>query len=73
MAGTVPAAGNNHLYVYKDTNKHQSLFWLSSAVFSNADLSQMDSDDSCCLVLYCPTGCPKASQILQCADCLMVT
>lgn len=49
MAGTVLVVENNYFYVYKDINKHQSLFWLSSAVLSNVDTSEMDLGDSCCL------------------------
>lgn len=73
MTGTVLEVGNNYFYVYKDINKHRSLFWLSSAVPSNARTSDMDLGDSCCLVLWSPQDAPKPPQVLQCADFLMET
>lgn len=61
MAGIVLVVGNNYFYVYRDIDKHQSLFQLSSAVLSNANTSEMVLGDSCRLVLRSPTGWPKAS------------
>lgn len=73
MDGTVLAVGNNYFYVCKDIQRYKqsSIIILihpySGSALSNADTSEMDLSDSCCLVLWSPTGTqslPRSCNVL---------